>query len=343
MNFTRVSVEGGEGTDAISLATVNAGTNIYINGNQGDDNVTGAAVASSLFGGSGSDFVIGGAAADTITGGEGDDSLTGNGGIDVFTINSGTDAITDLGAGTAVATFIINNAQSTANITVSADYVVTNASSNIGTANITSGAGAVDIDLSAIGQPTGAAGFTMTGLTGIEILTGTAQADTITGAVGADTLTGGAGANRFIQAAGSSATAVGGAISATQFDTITDWATGTSVIDFQSAITVNGSAGAAVATTKALVGATGIATFAAADNTLAERLTAISTVTGGATTNLVAGEAAIFTQGTDAYLFISDGVNGLGANDVLIELEGEAAGALTVGTGAAVNQITNIA
>ena len=35
-----------------------------------------------------------------------------------------------------------------------------------------------------------------------------------------------------------------------------------------------------------------------------------------------AGQAAIFKSGTDSYVFISDGTDGIGANDVLIKLAG---------------------
>ena len=36
----------------------------------------------------------------------------------------------------------------------------------------------------------------------------------------------------------------------------------------------------------------------------------------------VAGEAAVFVVGSDSYIFVSDGVAGLGANDQLIKLTG---------------------
>jgi hypothetical protein len=39
-------------------------------------------------------------------------------------------------------------------------------------------------------------------------------------------------------------------------------------------------------------------------------------------TTTTAGSALVYDDGTDSHLFISDGVAGVGANDVLITLEG---------------------
>ena len=72
-------------------------------------------------------------------------------------------------------------------------------------------------------------------------------------------------------------------------------------------------------------------TFAAADNTLAERIVAVNDAlddiaNNGGATDAVAGESLVFGFGSDSYIYISDGVLGVGANDVLIQLVGIASG-----------------
>jgi len=127
-------------------------------------------------------------------------------------------------------------------------------------------------------------------------------------------MTGGLGNDTFAFAAGSS----GGAPSASVFDTITDFAAG-DIIDYASAVTiVTNSATAAVGVANITAG--GLATFADADDTLAEMITAVE---GGIQTGTAtAGQAAMFKFGSDSYVFISDGVDGVGTNDVLIKLTG---------------------
>ena len=77
--------------------------------------------------------------------------------------------------------------------------------------------------------------------------------------------------------------------------------------------------GAATAT-HASVSAAGIATFHISDSTLALRIVATeSSIQSGAA---AAGQAALFQFGADAYLFISDGTDGVTSADVLIKLVG---------------------
>jgi Ca2+-binding RTX toxin-like protein len=155
---------------------------------------------------------------------------------------------------------------------------------------------------------------TITGTAGIDTINGGAGADTITGGAGADILTGGTGADTFVFAAGASGTP-----SATNFDVITDFASASDVIDYAAAITIE-AGGATTTAGTALISASGIATFNADDDTLAERITAVQAAIALGTN--VAGESAAFMSGSDAYMFISDGVAGVGANDVLIKLTG---------------------
>lgn len=171
------------------------------------------------------------------------------------------------------------------------------------------GAGNETIDLSMHTKA-----MTIDGAGGNDTIIGTDGADTIIGGTGTDTLTGGSGNDTFQFAAGSS----GGAPSDTVFDTIADFAAG-DIIDFASNITIVQNANAAVG--KAAISAAGLATFAGADDTLSEMITAVEGgINEGGTA--AAGQSAMFKFGTDSYVFISDGVDGVGSNDVLIKLIG---------------------
>jgi hypothetical protein len=153
---------------------------------------------------------------------------------------------------------------------------------------------------------------------------GGGAADAITGGAGADILTGGAGGDTFTFAAGAS-----GIPSTTgNFDTIIGYETGSDVIDGPGALTLvaEGTLGAA----QAAISATGLASFNVADNTLALRIVAVEAGMTAATA--VANETAVFNFGGDAYVFISDGTAGVGANDVLIKLTG-----ISVSTGMTVS------
>ncbi|HDZ08734.1 beta strand repeat-containing protein [Pseudohongiella sp.] len=160
----------------------------------------------------------------------------------------------------------------------------------------------------------GSADDTITGTGQADVIVGGAGKDKITGGVGADTLTGGADADTFIFA--NTAT---GLPSATNFDTITDFAKGSDIIDGPAALTISTSATASVGT--AAINAEGIATFVAADDTLAEKLTAVAAGVEVATAT-TANDIAIFEHSGDSYVFISDATAGLSATDVLIKLTG---------------------
>lgn len=84
---------------------------------------------------------------------------------------------------------------------------------------------------------------------------------------------------------------------------------------------VSGTTGAGAGAAE--INSEGFCTFNLADDTLAERITAAESginANGGA----AAGQLALFTHGTttQTYLFVSDGTDGLGANDVLFKLDG---------------------
>jgi hypothetical protein len=140
---------------------------------------------------------------------------------------------------------------------------------------------------------------------------------TITGGKGQDTMTGGATtANIFAFVAGDT-----GLPSATGFDTITDFAAVAANVISVGAQLVLGSASTAAAGMAGLGAANGVAaTFNAADTTFAQKLAAVeNALSGNTNTNL---ETAIFVDSGNTYVFIADGVVGIGANDLLIKLVG---------------------
>ena len=65
----------------------------------------------------------------------------------------------------------------------------------------------------------------------------------------------------------------------------------------------------------------GIATFAAGDATLAQQIIATEAAIN-ANGTAAAGQVAIFQHDADSFVFVSDGVDGIGANDVLVQLTG---------------------
>jgi Ca2+-binding RTX toxin-like protein len=276
---------------------------VTINGNSGNDVITGSsAAANTISGGLGNDTITGGAVADAIDGGDGTDTFVAN-------LTEQVGASTTVGAvinlsATALTAASVNTATSVF-LTATNASVASNTATYLYSSESNTNADVVDT-LTSIES--------VTGTSGADYIVGSATANVITGGAGADVLTGGAGADTFVFAAGDTGTP-----SATNFDKITDFASASDVIDYTAAITIvtNGSA-AAVGV--AAISAAGIATFAGADDELGERITAVE---GGiATGTAAAGQTAAFMFGSDAYVFISDGVDGVGANDVLIRLAG---------------------
>ncbi len=176
-----------------------------------------------------------------------------------------------------------------------------------GIATVTTGSGN---DTITVTNATAGGGAVINAGAGDDIVTGGLDGDTITGGLGLDTLTGGGGTDTFVFTAGSSST--------TATDVITDYAAG-DVIDITPAATIvtNTSTGAGVAT----ISSSGIATFNSADVTLTQKITAVeAAINNGATA--AAGQSAAFQHLGDAYVFVSDGVDGVGSNDLLIRLVG---------------------
>ena len=119
---------------------------------------------------------------------------------------------------------------------------------------------------------------------------------------------------------------------ATTFDQIMDFSAGVDSIDFAVDMVAFANIGPATAG-NALVTA-GLATFEGTDTTTALRLVAINAVL-----DAVVGSAVVFQGGVgdtaNAYLYISDGVAGISANDVLIQLNAFTVNTLTITGGSA--------
>ena len=172
---------------------------------------------------------------------------------------------------------------------------------------ITAGGGADTID-------GGAGDDSLTGGAGADSIVGGAGADTIVGGTGVDTLTGGTQADTFVFANTSTGTPSG-----TNFDTITDYVSGTDIISFGATNIVKfATAVTAASGTAGVTVTTGVTSFNGADNSLALKVTAIASALGTA----AAGNALIFQDGADSYLYITDGTAGAGSTDVLVKLTG---------------------
>ncbi|MDD2864320.1 MAG: hypothetical protein PHC99_06295, partial [Methylococcales bacterium] len=290
--------------------------------------------------GAGDDLITVNDAAHTIDGGTGNDTLTFDDATPTLTNVTGVERIIlantnaqsfDAGTGTnnalisLTATAIANDAAltltgSVANLPVSltngdlaasgytAKLVVTATGANAktivtgsGNDSITSGNGANSVE----------------GGTGNDTIVAGTGDDTIKGQAGVDSVTGGAGADIFVIAASDN----GAAPSDSVFDTIVDFGTGSDVLDFSSALSIQAQSTAAT-TSIAQISQAGKVTFHANTTSLADKITAVEGgINAGGNT---AGEAALFTHGSDAYIFISDGTSGVASTDVLIKLEGDA-------------------
>ncbi|MDB5446681.1 MAG: hypothetical protein JWQ97_1998, partial [Phenylobacterium sp.] len=72
-----------------------------VNGNKGNDTISGDAAGDTLRGGQGDDLIVGGSGADWLSGDRGHDTLTGGGGADIFHsfAGAGVSVITDFHPG----------------------------------------------------------------------------------------------------------------------------------------------------------------------------------------------------------------------------------------------------
>jgi Ca2+-binding RTX toxin-like protein len=262
----------------------------------------------SVTGGSASDFFrVGGTIASvaSVNGGTGTDTLVLSG-VDITGITTLTsiEAI-QLASGidvTLTATQVAALNTAAISITGTSGGVVETLNTTLAAAGSLSVSGITFTDAAA----------SITGSSGNDTITGGSGADIITGSGGADSITGGNGVDRFVFAAGDS--------SSTATDIITDYATTEQIDHSGLSITANSSAVSSASGKAGLAGSGAAATFNGADNTLALRITAIEAAL--ADTTHTAGEAAHWQQGSDVYVFITDGVAGVGSDDVIVRLVG---------------------
>jgi len=292
-------------------------------------NITGSANSDLIITGAGNDSIVGGAGADTISTGAGNDqvivtqaqlgtaTLNGGDGVDTLFVNSGAAGATTIGTVTNFENITFDtgtfNVAGFTNASTTVTSVINGA--NTTALTFTGSGGAISVTGGAGGDTltTGAGNDTLIGGAGGDTLAAGNGVNLIIGGTGVDAMSGGTGIDTFRFAAGDT-----GQTGAT-LDTITGFATASDVIDYATAITFQ-AGGATTTAGTAQISATGIATFNGADTTFDARLAAVSNaVTLGTNT---AGETAIFEQGGNTFVFISDGVNGVGSNDVVIQLTG---------------------
>ena len=351
---------GGDGNDTI---TGGAGADTLSGGNGDDifnytDNVQ-RRKDSHVDGGDGFDTIVFSMAIDTLTSGsaQGDNfhadfyhvtgmeriQLSGAShvnlgevlaGAGINTIATGNDNTTLRYDNTALGTLAIEAAALADNKTLTLTYFggfvsgqlfnITGLKGNIdahginGAISVTAAAG-TDFDVSITG---GNGADLLTGGAGDDLIIGGDGADQLNGGIGADRLTGGSGNDTFLFAAGAS-----GLPTTTGFDTIVDWFNGADTIDFgTTALTIDTGTGLAPgANPEPSSGLYRVGNYADLAAFLADLAKSTTTV---------AGSTLTYDDGTHSYLFVSDGLAGLGVNDVLIQLNavtGLSVGATIVG------------
>jgi Ca2+-binding RTX toxin-like protein/subtilisin-like proprotein convertase family protein len=102
-----LTVNGGSGGDTVSASGASLGNlRLGINGDLGDDTLTGSADADTINGGDGSDIISGETGNDTLSGDDGNDSISGGEGNDVVDGNDGNDtALGDAGDDSLLGSF----------------------------------------------------------------------------------------------------------------------------------------------------------------------------------------------------------------------------------------------
>jgi Ca2+-binding RTX toxin-like protein len=301
-------IDGGAGSDSVSFVQSRAGVTVNLQTGAGasgeaagDVYVAIEAVRGSLF----NDTLTAANTGSTLYGFSGADTLNGGNGNDVFNGGDGADRING-GGGTDIAYYASTSAAVSINLLT-----------NINTGGEAQGDSLIDVEhISGTSS-----GDTIVGNASNNVFYGNGGNDRLGGGAGADILVGGAGSDSFVFALGDSGQ------TATTLDQVFDYAKGAvgvgDEIDFANGLTVGGVAAAATATQADINQTTGVAIFAAGSGTtLADALADIATsMTAGGDT---VGEFALFrVNGTgNFYQFISDGVAGVGANDVLVQLTG---------------------
>jgi hypothetical protein len=310
-NATGVTVDGSAVSSSLALGATFTLTGSAIADNVNFDTNTAANTFST---GAGSDTISAGSGADIINGGADNDVIyadnAGNNRVETVTITyltaTSNDVLTVNGVGVTFATGADLAAAKAAMIAaINAEAALKNVV--VASANAT--AGVVDITYLVDGINTASVDTTSANNTNTvaEVTAGVA------GATANNVLTGGTGTDTFVFGAASTTP------SDSIFNTITDFATASDIIDYApKALTIVTNTTAVSGT--AAISSAGIATFNAADSTLALRIVATEKAIQAGTAT--AGQAAAFQYGSDAYVFISEGTDNVGAGDQLIKLTG---------------------
>jgi len=273
-----------------------------VDGSAGDDVISTALGADALFGAAGEDSLSGGVGADSLSGGAGEDSLTGGDGADEFNYTT-LGVITETGISNAVetlsGTFMAGDVLSLTDTTDTGTYTVVAGDS---LATIAAGLAAA-YNTASSGTAAAASGAAIT-ITSLAATTAAASVSTSITTI-ADT------------AVAVSGTTVSG------FDTITDYtASDSDLIRVATTLTATtakagAATAAAVAATSVSIDSNGLVTFATADDTLAEMVTALA----ADDTNLADGEVALFVLGSDAYVYFANDTSD-DTTDALIKITG---------------------
>lgn len=307
LNGEKYTVSTGAGIDTVTVTTSSAST--VVNTGEGDDVVTWTAGAGREALGT---YAMGGGTGDKI-------DLSNDGDYSGHGVWTDIEILEVAGGGT---------------VTLSEAQLDNDGSFEIQGGNSTIAVSGVSLDASGVSFLAGnTSSFSLTGTAAADTLVGADSSDSINGGAAVDTMTGGLG-NDVFEVAAADFAGTTAAAKVAEADVILDWNTGGTAdsIGWDAVLTVEASVAAASAGT-ANVSAGGLATFDAADDTLAEKVTATAAAIElqTATTD---GETAFFEHGGDTYVFISDGVAGVSAGDGLIKLTGVTGlTTLTVGDG----------
>jgi Ca2+-binding RTX toxin-like protein len=194
----KVVVNGGDGNDALTvLAKTNEIAGATINGEGGDDVLTGADTGDTLSGGEGNDRLIGAQGSDTMNGGAGNDTLVWNNGDGTDTMNgdAGNDGVEVNGAPTLGDTFTLeanagrvkfrrtNLGQFT--LDASAERFQVNGLGGNDSVAASDGVGALTL-------------LSVDGGAGVDTVNGSDGPDLILGGEGNDALNGGGGGDRIV-------------------------------------------------------------------------------------------------------------------------------------------------
>lgn len=292
--FAGTTIGGTALADTFDFTAITLSGITRIDGNLGNDVITGSAVADVISGGDGADTLTGGTGNDslngdlgddTLIGGVGDDILSGGDGLDTFRFSgttNGFDAI-DGGLGNDTISILANGTVVGASAISGIETI--NASTFTGV-SIAGSAGADTINLSSVSTITGAI-TKIDGGTGDDAITGSSLNDTILGSGGNDILSGGAG-NDVFQYTGT----------ANGFDAV-DGGLGTDTISALANATVIGLSSLTGIETISAGSFTGVYILGSANNDTLNfsgvTLTNIARVEGGAGNDVLTGNTAVNT------------------------------------------------